>query len=322
MFEYFILFILWLCFWSFSTVLISRWHSGKWWIMMGRSECPHCNHTLTAVELIPLLSWIIQLWRCKNCKTPIPPYYPISELLAGCIFVLMGWIANNFWYSLSDFMTWVFVFWWFTTIVYIIYDIRYMEIPDQIMVPWILITLVLIGICFLGSEYQIFYDYSKYPTFHTFFTDHIYAAIIIYSFFFLQILIPGWIHLIVNRDYKNFLWLVLSYFLFPIIMVTEFFLPKKSSRVEEKEIPAWIGWGDLRIALFIWLTLGTVHTISSLIIAYLVWWLVWIFILIKAKIYWEKSQHEIAFWPFLWIWWFISLILYVPILEYLQILYT
>lgn len=41
-------------------------------------------------------------------------------------------------------MWWVFLFWTFVTGIYIIYDLRYMEIPDQIMVPAILITLIFV----------------------------------------------------------------------------------------------------------------------------------------------------------------------------------
>jgi hypothetical protein len=88
-------------------------------------------------------------------------------------------------------MFWVFVFWGFVTITYFIYDIRYMEIPDQIVIPGIMVMLCILGAGYISEDYRIFFDYSSYLTFHTFITDHIFAAIALYSFFFLQILIPG-----------------------------------------------------------------------------------------------------------------------------------
>jgi prepilin signal peptidase PulO-like enzyme (type II secretory pathway) len=124
----FILFLLWLCFGSFSTVLVSRWQSGQTGIMTGRSECPTCRHILWFSELFPVLSWLIQWGKCKNCKSSIPTFYPLSELFMGALFVWSWWIAYWFGYTWNDLMWWVFLFWTFVTGIYIIYDLRYMEI--------------------------------------------------------------------------------------------------------------------------------------------------------------------------------------------------
>jgi hypothetical protein len=75
----------------------------------------------------------------------------------------------------------------FTTGVYVLYDLKYMEIPDQIMVPviYMLLTIPFISI--------LFTPYTGY-TFHTFHIptiDRVFGAIGLYTFFYLQILIPG-----------------------------------------------------------------------------------------------------------------------------------
>ena len=49
----------------------------------------------------------------------------------------------------SGFMFWIFIFWVFTTAVYFIYDIRYTEIPDQMLIPAILSVIILLGIGYI-----------------------------------------------------------------------------------------------------------------------------------------------------------------------------
>lgn len=320
MFYYIILFILWACFWSFSTVLISRFKSWKWWIMLGRSECPHCNHTLGAMELIPMFSWIFQWGKCKNCRAPISSYYPLSEIIMWSVFVLIGYISLWLGFPIVSFITIMLLFWWFVTVIYIIYDIRYTEIPDQIMIPAILITIISLGLPLFWSDYIFFFDYYSYKNFHTFLTDHIIAAIWVYSFFFLQIVIPWTYYLIKNKKYSKLSWLYISYFIFPIIILIDYFRWAASNEEEEEEIPVWIWGWDLRIALFIGLTLGTLHSISTLIFAYILGSVVWIFILTYAKIYKKNISHMIPFWPFLWAWWFLSLVFYDAIIRYSELI--
>ena len=50
--------------------------------LTGRSHCPACGHTLSAGELIPLFSWLIQRGRCRHCGAKISLRYPLAEL--GC----------------------------------------------------------------------------------------------------------------------------------------------------------------------------------------------------------------------------------------------
>lgn len=54
-------------------------------IIMGRSHCPSCNHTLGTLDLIPILSWIFLNGRCRYCQSKISPKYPISELVSAIL---------------------------------------------------------------------------------------------------------------------------------------------------------------------------------------------------------------------------------------------
>ncbi len=312
-----IFFYLGAIFWSFSTVLIERWHSGKGWIFLGRSECPKCNTVLWTKDLFPIFSYFFYRGKCAHCREPISSFYPISELLMGIIFVLLGLAGMQLGLEFRSIEFILLLIFWFITGVYILYDLRYMEIPDQIMVPWILILLWIpvFSILFIG--------YSTYFT-HAlplYFWDRIYAAWILYTFFYIQILIPGSIALFRKKDFKNIGNLIIGYISFPFMIIIDF-LRKKKWEDEEIDIPSWIWWGDLRIAIFIGLTLGTIHGIFAFFMAYITWSIVGIVMLIYWLLRGRKIQSQIPFWPFLWLWWIISIVFFEEIYNYIDILFT
>jgi leader peptidase (prepilin peptidase)/N-methyltransferase len=56
-----------------------------------RSRCPRCGHAITAVENIPVLSWLLLRGRCKGCAAPISFRYPLVEALTGLLFGFAAW---------------------------------------------------------------------------------------------------------------------------------------------------------------------------------------------------------------------------------------
>jgi leader peptidase (prepilin peptidase)/N-methyltransferase len=60
-------------------------------IVVERSHCPHCKHQLSWYENIPVFSWLALRGKCRNCKTPISPQYPLVELLTMLLFVAAVW---------------------------------------------------------------------------------------------------------------------------------------------------------------------------------------------------------------------------------------
>ena len=67
--------------------LALRLASGQKWAGKERSACPACGHTLSAPELIPLISWLIQKGKCRHCGAPISKRYPLTEATLALIFV-------------------------------------------------------------------------------------------------------------------------------------------------------------------------------------------------------------------------------------------
>ena len=86
---YFFVFILGLSFGSFYTLATYRIPLGKD-ITHERSFCPHCNHKLQALDLIPVLSYVFLGGKCRYCKKPIGSRYIMIEILSGIIFVLFA----------------------------------------------------------------------------------------------------------------------------------------------------------------------------------------------------------------------------------------
>jgi leader peptidase (prepilin peptidase)/N-methyltransferase len=56
-----------------------------------RSRCPKCGHSITALENIPVISWLLLRGRCKGCAAPISLRYPLVEALTGLLFALAAW---------------------------------------------------------------------------------------------------------------------------------------------------------------------------------------------------------------------------------------
>ena len=73
---------------SFLNVLIYRLPIGMDF-KKGNSICTSCKHQLNWKDLFPLFSWIFLGGKCRYCKTPISPRYPIVEALNGAAYVLV-----------------------------------------------------------------------------------------------------------------------------------------------------------------------------------------------------------------------------------------
>ncbi|MDR1560171.1 MAG: prepilin peptidase [Clostridiales bacterium] len=80
-------FLFGIVFGSFYNVVIYRLPLGIP-ISKGRSMCTSCGHTLGAIDLVPIFSWLFLRGRCRYCGEKISPRYLIIELITGCLFVL------------------------------------------------------------------------------------------------------------------------------------------------------------------------------------------------------------------------------------------
>jgi leader peptidase (prepilin peptidase)/N-methyltransferase len=79
-------FVIGAAFGSFLNVCIGRWPEGLS-VVKPRSRCPKCGHQITAMENIPIVSWLILRGRCSGCGERISAQYPIIEALVGLIWL-------------------------------------------------------------------------------------------------------------------------------------------------------------------------------------------------------------------------------------------
>ncbi len=63
-------------------------------IAIVRSHCMTCNHQLQWYDNIPLFSWMILRGKCRYCKAPISPQYPIIEASNGVLWLLVAMIKG------------------------------------------------------------------------------------------------------------------------------------------------------------------------------------------------------------------------------------
>ena len=59
-------------------------------ILHTRSYCPKCNHKLSFLDMIPILSYTFLGGKCRYCKETIRPRYILLEILSGLVFVFFA----------------------------------------------------------------------------------------------------------------------------------------------------------------------------------------------------------------------------------------
>jgi leader peptidase (prepilin peptidase)/N-methyltransferase len=60
-------------------------------LVMPGSRCPHCGHAITALENIPVLSYLWLKGKCSACHQPVSWRYPLVELLTGTLSAVVAW---------------------------------------------------------------------------------------------------------------------------------------------------------------------------------------------------------------------------------------
>lgn len=135
------------CFGSFLNVCISRWPDGLS-VVRPRSRCPNCERQITAMENIPVFSWLALRGRCRGCRTPISFQYPLVEIVVGLV-----WMLSYLHYGLS--FTGARVAMFVTVMLGIaITDAKRYLIPDGFTVfglAWVMVT-ALIALFTAGSS--------------------------------------------------------------------------------------------------------------------------------------------------------------------------
>ena len=98
-------------------------------LIVPRSACPKCGHRITALENIPIASYVVLGGKCRGCSAPISKRYPLVEALSGA---LAGYIAWRYGWSAA--MAGALLFGWaMIALAFIDFDTFYL--PDSITLP-------------------------------------------------------------------------------------------------------------------------------------------------------------------------------------------
>lgn len=75
---------------SFANVCIHRLPRGES-VVFPPSRCPSCRGRIAPWDNVPVLSWLLLRGRCRACRAPISPRYPLVEAATGLLFLLARW---------------------------------------------------------------------------------------------------------------------------------------------------------------------------------------------------------------------------------------
>ena len=112
-------------------------HQDRFNLMVPRSACPHCGHQITALENIPIVSWLFLRGKCSACKAPISPRYPIVEAVTGLLSAVLVWNLGSGWLGLAGLAFTYFLI----AMTLIDYDTK--TLPDDLTYPLLWLGLLI-----------------------------------------------------------------------------------------------------------------------------------------------------------------------------------
>ena len=106
-------------------------------LVVPRSACPKCGVPITALQNIPVISYLFLRGACANCGTKISVRYPLIELFTGVLSAAVAWKFGVTWYcGAALVLTWALV-------ALSAIDIDHQLLPDDITLPLLWIGLLL-----------------------------------------------------------------------------------------------------------------------------------------------------------------------------------
>ncbi len=131
-----LMFILGAIFGSFYLVIGTRLPL-KENVITGRSRCDHCGHILSWYELIPIVSYIIQLGKCRSCGKKINLEHLLIEIITGSLFVF-GYLYFGLTIKLGLFLVILSV-----AVIIFVSDFKYMVILDSPLIVGSILIIIL-----------------------------------------------------------------------------------------------------------------------------------------------------------------------------------
>lgn len=124
-----------LVFGSFFNVVGLRIPKGES-IIFPPSHCEECKRRLTAIDLVPVFSYLLLRGKCRSCGSKIGFFHPLMELITGLLFALA---YLHFGFTLELVVAILFIS---LLIIITVSDIVYMLIPDKVLLPFGILLII------------------------------------------------------------------------------------------------------------------------------------------------------------------------------------
>jgi leader peptidase (prepilin peptidase)/N-methyltransferase len=110
-------------------------------LLVPRSRCPSCKAPITAVQNVPVLSWLLLKGRCAGCGARISARYPLVEAFTGLASMLIAWKFGFGWPALAALV----LTWYLIALTFI--DVDTQLLPDNMTLPlmWLGLLFALWG---------------------------------------------------------------------------------------------------------------------------------------------------------------------------------
>ena len=122
---------------SFLNVVAYRIPLGRS-VVSPPSACPECGHQIRWKDNIPVVSWLLLRGRCRDCRAGISVRYPIVEAATGVLFAGTYLVIGPVW-VLPAYLLFI-----ATTVVLVLTDLDHKRIPNRILYPATVVTVVLL----------------------------------------------------------------------------------------------------------------------------------------------------------------------------------
>lgn len=152
---------------------------GRFDLVVPRSRCPSCGALITALQNVPVISYLFLKGRCAKCKTSISVRYPLVELLTALLAATAAWYFGPGWEALMAIALTL------ALVPIAMIDADTQLIPDSIVLP----------LMWLGLAMSLFHPFAGSNTLFISPTDAIIGAmagyLALWSIFWLFKLITG-----------------------------------------------------------------------------------------------------------------------------------
>lgn len=244
---------------------------------LGRSTCDFCSKTLSSVDLIPIVSYLISKGRCRYCKKAIPKETLLVEVLMGSLVSLLfflkippDFLSLNYPQMamlVSDLLFGAFIISVLVSV--FITDIKESLIPDRITYPAIAISFIYLVINSAAKAVLIYYSLQATPLGKYLLPPHS-------DFYFRQVFYN------ISPLYNGLIAaLMLGAFFLVLILITK---------------GRGMGGGDLKLGIFLGLVLGIENSLLALMLSFLSGSIISIALIILRV---KKLGDTIPFGPFL-----------------------